>query len=389
MTKGRYRTENDADERATGAAHRLSWEQALAWRMGRHHLVERASPSALMRVVSDICGLHAQLMSSAELSLWARVDGLDRTAVQEVLWEQRALVKLWAMRGTLHLLPSAELGVWLAALSTYTNRGMTGHPEIDALTEAVGRALEGRVLTREELAREVEQITGAPSFGDWVRFSWGSYLKAASFRGLLCFAPGDGGRVRFTTPAAWVPGGVDKPDPVDALRDVERRFLAAYAPTTAEDLARWWGGFGPARGARMLAALGEEAVEVDIEGQRAWVLARDVGEMARAESPNVARLLPAFDPWVVGASRDAAALLELRHRARVYRAQGWISPVVLVNGRMVGVWRQARKGRRLLVELEPFGRLAAWARAQLEAEAVRLAAFLDCGLELRFVTGHD
>jgi hypothetical protein len=35
-----------------------------------------------------------------------------------------------------------------------------------------------------------------------------------------------------------------------------------------------------------------------------------------------ARLLPAFDPWVIGASRDAAALLDHAHRSRVYRAQG-------------------------------------------------------------------
>jgi uncharacterized protein YcaQ len=166
---------------------------------------------------------------------------------------------------------------------------------------------------------------------------------------------------------------------VDALREVTRRFLDAYAALTVEDLAQWWG-FGPARGARMLAALGDEAVEVDVESQRAWVLARDVRDMASAKSPNAARLLPAFDPWVIGASRRAAALLEPGHKARIYRGQGWISPVLLVNGRMVGVWRHTRKGRRLLVEIEPFGMLSAWARAQLEAEVERLAEFLDCEL---------
>jgi winged helix DNA-binding protein len=365
--------------------HRLSWEQALAWRLERHRLVERAAPSELVRVVGEICGLHAQLMSSAELSLWARVEGLERAAVHKMLWQQRALVKLWAMRGTLHLLPSSELGVWISALGTYTNRGMTGHPEIDVLSKAVGRALKGRLLTREELALAVERITGDPSFGEYVRFSWGSYLKPASFRGRLCFAPSDDGRVRFTTPETWV-SGIDKHDPADALREVTRRFLAAYAPATAADLALWWGGFGPARGARMLAALGEEAVEVDVAGERAWVLARDVREIAAAESSNTARLLPAFDPWIVGASRNAPALLEPRHKARVYRGQGWFSPVLLVNGRMVGVWRHERKGQRLTVEIEPFGRLPAWARAQLEAETRRLADFLGGRLELNVRT---
>jgi hypothetical protein len=98
--------------------------------------------------------------------------------------------------------------------------------------------------------------------------------------------------------------------------------------------------------------------------------------MARAKAPDVARLLPAFDPWVAGSSRTAAALLEPRHKARVHRPQGWISPVVLVNGRMVGVWKHTLKSRRVLVEIEPFGRLPAWARAQLEAEAERLAELL-------------
>jgi hypothetical protein len=345
--------------------------------MERHHLVERAPPSELIRVVSDICGLHAQLMSSAELSLWARIGGLDRHAVPSALWEDRTLVKLWAMRGTLHLLPVAELGMWISALGTYTNRGMTGHPEIDVLTDAVGRALEGRFLTREELAAAVEQLTGSRTFGDYVRFSWGSYLKPASFRGRLCFAPSGGGRVRLTAPKTWL-RRFEMRDPEDALRQVTRRFLAAYAPATAEDLALWWGGLGPARGRRMLAALGGEVREVDVEGVRAWVLARDVQAIASAEPRNIARLLPAFDPWVVGASRRAAALLDRRHKTRVYRPQGWFSPVLLVNGRMVGVWKHERKGRRLSIELQPFEKLPAWARRQLADEAERLAEFLGC-----------
>lgn len=369
---------------ATDSTNSLSWSRALAWRAERHHIVERAAQRDLVPVVSDICGLHAQLMSSAELSLWARIEGFQHDALHDALWNQRTLVKLWAMRGTLHLLPADELGVWLSALGTQTKYGNTGHSEIDMLADAVGCALNGRVLTREELALAVEQITGSALLSEWVRFSWGSYLKAASFRGLICFAPGTGSSVRFTTPTTWVPGEIVRPDPAEALRAMTRRFLGAYAPLAAEDLARWWGGYGRALGTRLLAALGDEAVEVDVDGERLWVLARDLPEIAGAETPNVARLLPAFDPWVVGASRSAAALLEPKHRERVYRAQGWISPVVLVNGRMVGVWKHARKGRRLRVEIEPFGRLPDWARTQLNAEAERLAAFLASELSVEW-----
>jgi len=380
---------------ASDSIYRLTWEEALAWRMGRHRLVKRAEPSDIISVASEICGLHAQVMSSAELSLWARINGLERAAFHETLWKQRNLVKLWAMRGTLHLLPSAELGVWFAALGTYTSRGNSGYPRIEALVNAVRPALEGRVLTRDELAREVERITGDPELGEWVRFSWGSYLKAASFRGVLCFAPSQGGRVRFTTPATWVPGPLDRPDAAEGLRVIAHRFLAAYAPATVDDLARWWGdGRRPAAG--MLAALGDEAVEIDVEGQRAWVLAQDLPEMASAKPPQAARLLPAFDPWVIGtligkptSYRCDAVLRKPGHRRRIFSAQGWVSPVLLVNGQIVGVWTHTRKGRKLLVEIEPFATLPVLARTQLEAEAERLATFLGGDLSVTWKAPLD
>src|SRR5262245_25611986 len=261
----------------------VTWEQALAWRLQRHHLLQRAPPTKLLDVVSRVCGLHAQLMSSAELTLWARVEGLRRDALQDELWTRRTLVKLWAMRGTLHLLPAGELGAWLAGLGTYTDRGMTGHPAIDRLSDAIGRALDGRILTREQLALAVEELTGERKLGEHVRSSWGSYMKPASFRGRLCFASSDDGRVRFTTPATWLREPVTQPDAAEALRAVTRRFLAAYAPATAADLALWWSGSGPARGRRMLEALGDEATEVAVGRERRWVLARDLPDLVAAQ----------------------------------------------------------------------------------------------------------
>jgi hypothetical protein len=356
----------------------VSWDQALAWRLERHRLVELAAPEELVDVVGRIGGLHAQLMSSAELSLWARVEGLERDALADALWKQRSVVKLWAMRGTLHVLPAAELGLWLAGLGTYTHYG-NSWPETDVLADAVERALDSRPLTREELAAEVERITGSRSFAEQLRESWGSYLKALTFRGLVCFAPSDGGRVRFTRSASWVRGRLRRPDPDDALREIGGRYLGAYGPATAAELARWWGG-ARSRGARMIGALAGEAVEVDLEGERAWMLEKHLGDLERAEAPDVARLLPAFDPWIASVR---TGLVAPRHAIRVYRPQGWMSPVLLVNGRAAGVWRHARRGRRLVVEIEPFARLPRWASTQIEDEAERLARFLGGELQLR------
>jgi len=74
----------------------------------------RVKPAEMHDVVSRLCGLHAQLTSSAELSLLARVEGLDPSALRDALWKERSLVKLWAMRGTLHMFASDEYPMWQA-----------------------------------------------------------------------------------------------------------------------------------------------------------------------------------------------------------------------------------------------------------------------------------
>lgn len=369
----------------------LAWPAVLAWRTRRQHLAARASRADAHAVVVRIAGLHAQLTASAELTLWARVDALERDAVSRALWEERSLVKTWAMRGTLHLLPAGELGLWVAAQGALRPRhhvpawlrhhGLT-REEADAMLAAIPAALDGRRLTREALAGEVARITGIEGLDGKLRGGFGDLLKPAAFRGDLCFAPSEGRSVRFARPDQWLgpwePAGED-----EAIRAVTRRYLAAYGPASRESLARWFGMPSPAQAGRWLKGLGDEAATVELGGEELVMLAEDVEEAAAAQPAGAVRLLPAFDHHVVAAPRDKDAVLPAAHRARVYRPQGWLSPVVLVDGRMAGVWSHERKGERLAVEVEPFGRLTRAERAGVEAEAAELAAFLGGELELR------
>lgn len=355
--------------------------------MRRHALVERVAQSQTLDVVKTICGLHAQLMSSAELTLWARVDGLDGDAVSRMLWQERSLLKTWAMRGTLHLLPSEEYPMWQAALGTYRHylkpawfRAFgVSREELEQLIAAVAEAVDGRMLTRQELAAEVGRITASAAMAEKLLESWGAMLKPAAFRGHLCFAPNAGHNVRFTGTRSWL-GDWSPPDPDASWREVALRFLAANGPATRDDLARWWA-TTPAQAGKLLSANGE-VEQVDVEGDRAWMRAADLEEVAEADPPRSVRLVPAFDQYVVGATRHAAHLLPGDFGPRVYRNQGWLSPVLLVDGRMDGVWRHERKGRALVVEIEPFVSLPKWARRQAEQEAERLAAFLRGDLRL-------
>jgi len=357
---------------------KLNWEEARALRLERHHLHRRAPRGSELRVAGRICGLHAQLLGSAALSLWARVEGASLEGFQRALWRERTLVKLWAMRGTLHLLPARDLPVYLGALGTYRHYlkqgwvnyfGLT-RKQIELTIEAVGEVLRGRSLTREQLADAVSLRTGSKKIGAILRQGWGVLLKPAAYRGQLCFAEGEGARVRFTHP-----GPVQQLEPLQALAELARRYLGAYGPATREDFAIWWQGTSRAEAQRLLESL--EVTAVDLEGTRAYLLA---GAPRSASEARSVRLLPAFDPYVVGAPRSGG-LFSREHKARIYRPQGWISPALLVDGHVEGVWRHERKNGRLEVRIEPFARQPPKVRAEAAEEAERLALFLDARLD--------
>jgi hypothetical protein len=189
--------------------------------------------------------------------------------------------------------------------------------------------------------------------------------------------------VRFTHPATWV-AGLEAADPDEALDAVTRRYLHAYGPAAREDFARWWGVASPARALERIRRLGDEVAEVGFGDRRGFMLAADAAEAAALDPPATIALLPAFDPYVAGSSRADTDVLAAAHKARVHRPQGWISPVLLVDGRIAGVWRLDRKGDGVDVEIEPFEALPDEARERAEARARDLAGFLGGDLALRF-----
>ncbi|MEX2422296.1 MAG: crosslink repair DNA glycosylase YcaQ family protein [Actinomycetota bacterium] len=178
--------------------------------------------------MSDLCGVHGQLTTSAELALLARVEGLQPNSLRDALWRERSLVKLWAMRGTLHVLPSEEYPMWQAALGTAKHYrrpvwlrafGVTER-ELERLLDAVEQVLDGKQLTRDELADEVARVTRSKALGSKLRESWGVLLKPASFTGRLCFAPDKGRNVRFTGPRRWLRLKGQPIDPEDAYPEI-------------------------------------------------------------------------------------------------------------------------------------------------------------------------
>lgn len=382
----------------------FTWELACQRRLARQWLLAPAPQAQLVDVVRMVGGIQAQILSAAELAISARVGNITRQDVQAALWTERALVKTYGPRGTLHLLPADELPLWMAAMreadalsgTPWYQRAGLESSQADALLDAIADALDGRALTRKELADDVVKHVG-----EWARerllSGWGEFLYPAALAGKLCFGPGTGSQVSFVRADQWI-GRWGEHDPRDALVALCRRYIATYGPATHRDVAHWFR-LKPDQARALMESLAAELEEVDFGGHRAWMLAAamdgdardelDVGEPPKSSL----RLLPQYDCYLLGCGpRERIVPESARPRVNTYGRGRFESAtalsVVLADGVVAGMWERRTSGRKSAgsgaVQVELFNQLMPWHQEQLEAEVRRVGAFLGSNLALSF-----
>jgi hypothetical protein len=360
----------------------LTWPQVLAWRLQRQFLVRDDGSSApdppTVDVVRRLAGVQAQVMSAAEQAVAVRTRTPPAGALARGL-ERGDLVRTWAMRGTLHVLPADELGTYLAPLAAARTweKGSWQKTFLDAdsmrvLTDAARELLDdGAVLTREELTDAVVARAGDPALAEHLRSGWGAVLKPLAWLGLLVQGQPAAGRVTFTSPAS-LPGWQGLRPLEEAWPAVVLAYLGAYGPAGPATVDDWL-----LRGAtprKVLRGWFDELarqdliVPVRVEGEDLWARAADADSLGAAVPDGSTRLLPAFDQYVLGPGTKDVHVLDPQRRSEVSRAAGWIAPVVVHAGRVVGTWEAADAAVRvrLFHEAPPLD------VAVLQAEAARL-----------------
>ncbi|NJL53974.1 winged helix DNA-binding domain-containing protein [bacterium] len=371
----------------------LTWNQVNAWRLAQHSLSPRSNREAFVEVASHLYGIHAQVMSAAELALGARIDRLKREDVQAVLWEERKLVKTWAMRGTLHLLAAQDLPLHAAARTIDPRRWIDfeshgiSEKQSQAFLEAVPEILSSEPMTREQLADALAEQVGLPVLSELIRSKWGTALKPSAFRGDLCFGPNQGKNVTFVNPKKWLASW--KPaKPEAAFTEIARRFLRAYGPLTPKQFARWWNEGNVTVAKNLFKQIEDELEPVEVEGWRALALKSTIEQMQQSKVSSMVRLLPMFDAYVLDIARIGEPVLPKQYRKRVFRQQGWTTAVVLVDGIIEGVWNHKTNETEMTITVEMFKPPTEQVREGIAAEAARLGKFLDSEVTLIYDSIH-
>lgn len=370
----------------------LKWHQVHAWRLAQHGLTPRLSRENVVQAVTRTGGIQAQVMSAAELALFSRVEGISPENVRSALWQDRSLIKTWAMRGTLHLLSASELPLYIAARDWHNNTSWSNYfaeyglapAQQEAFLSAVPHVLEQGPMTRQQLADALAKHTGIARLRELiVSANWGSPLKPSAYRGDLCFGPSQGQNVTFVNPKTWV-GSWQSLEPEQALKEIVRLYLQAYGPATPDNCAQWWG-IGKTAITKLFQAMADELEEVEVEGWRAFALSATLEPMQNLAAAKVVRLLPLFDAYTLGLGRGIEPILSQAYKKLIFRPQGWISAVVLVNGSIQGVWQSTTRRAQADVRVRLFSPPTARMRKGIESEAKRLGDFFQKKVSLEYL----
>jgi uncharacterized protein YcaQ len=368
---------------------RFSEDEVSRFRVRRQHLACRAPVDACVQVVHDVCGLQAQNRSFAGLALAARVQNLSEDDVEGLLQADHGLLRTWLMRGTAHVVAADDLSMYIGALSAdnirevqrwLSHKGLQPD-QLEEIANRIEKALAAGPLTRKELADELARRFGN-TIRPWIDHGWGGIVKLAALQGRVCFGPSRGAVTTFMRVDRKLPGFAPESE-ASAQDQLFKAYLRGYGPAEVRDFAYW-------SGLRMEAAretaerLSEELTEVTVDARPALSLSEDLEELSReAEGDSSVRLLPSFDPYLLGA-RDKQHLVDRRNYKTVFRKAGWISPVVLVGGRVRGVWESKRQGKRMTVRVTPFEKLGRRICSGIAAEAEELGRFMGVKTTVEF-----
>lgn len=355
---------------------RVTRGQALAWRLGRQHLLDGASGAT--EVVRTLAAVSV-FGSDPDLSVRRRLASPGPPGeVQRALTDGR-LLRTFSFRGSVQVMAPETAGAYLAVRAA--GRQWARKSWVEHYRLAADDWPDLRAVVRELVAdgpvppRAVaDALAGSARFGHLAReFAEPNVtlLKPLCWQGDVVLGPDLSGGLVLQSPGATT-GWAGLPDLDEAGPRTVLEYVDAYGPTTPEHVHHWLGeGLSAGRGRleRWWGAVREHLVEVDVDGESRWHLAEHADELAGTTPESTVVLLPGKDDWVVGPGTKDTWVVPHRHRTDMTRGAG----PVLVDGVVAGTWRVA--GDALEVTVPP--------SEELSAEAGRLGSLLGSELELR------
>jgi Winged helix DNA-binding domain len=312
-----------------------------------HRPASATDPAEIARAIA---GAQAQDVYAGPLTFRSRSRRLAAADIKRARTEDRSLLRTWVMRTTIHMIPTDDAGWWLPLFEPGVERwsrrrlsqlGLPERKQDEALHVAAKALADEGPLTRTEVR---DRIVSA---GIELNSQTGMHIAlTAVVSGIACLGPDRGAQACLVRREDWI----GKPPPFDrekALAELARLYLGAFSPATDRDFAYWSG--LPLRDVRAgLQSISSEIEDVSV-GDVPMLSLR--GARPRLPPRGQVRMLGNFDTYLLG-WKDRTFSVTGEHAVHVKEGGGgWIRPVIVEDGIVVGGWRSARKGGRLEISL--------------------------------------
>ena len=314
-------------------------QQILAFRRRVGGLDERVPKSSQTLRRAAWAGLQDSMPRAALLSLHARIEGVEPST-----WEHASLAQLWGPRYSTYVVPKRDFALFSLGRLPDSSKGRL---RAERMAERMRAHLGSARMTDRELGRAL---------------GVGNALRYAAPTGTIAIR-WEGARA----PTVWAVDAADI-DPADACRELARRYLHVFGPTTAEGYARW-AGISQRSAADAFASLDGSLLPVRSPLGDEWLLADDEPAMLAAATPAApARLLPSGDAYFLLHGADRELLVPpVDQRERLWTSRVWPG-ALLVEGEICGTWRRSQH----TVRIDAWARLSRAKRGAVEDEAVSL-----------------
>jgi hypothetical protein len=232
------------------------------------------------------------------------------------------------------------------------------------------RALDGRALTRRELATHLER-KGISTKG----IPLAMLTIFAELEAVICSGPRRGKDQTYAQLSARAPDAKRLPRD-EALAELTSRFFRSHGPATMRDFV-WWSGLTMAdtkRGLEMNRAKSDV-----VDGCTYWTVGN--AAPARAGAAN-AYLLPIYDEYLVS-YRDRFAV---PHGPTVVKSGArsvTFQHALVIGGQVAGTWRIVRMADHIALDVVPLRKLTRVERGQVKEAAERYSRFVGAPVRLR------
>ena len=330
-----------------------------------------------VEVARAIAGAQAQDIHAGPLTFRSRSRRLTLADIDRARTEERSLLRTWVMRMTIHLIPADDAGWMLPLFEPITEKWSRRRlQQLGMPAKDLGKALRvaKRTLEREGPVTRPQLRERIAAAGVALDQQTGLHvIGLAVTSGLACLGPDHGRSACLVLREDWL-GKMPRFDRDAALAELARRYLGAFGPATDRDFA-YWSGLPLGQVRQGLRSIAGELEESKL-GAGALLSLRD--RRVRMPRAGQLRMLGAFDTYMLG-YRDRDFALPSEHRAHLKAGGGgWLRPVIVRDGVVIGGWSYRRKGGRVEVELRDPDSLSAADREAIDVELADIERFEGC-----------